>query len=131
MLWKIYFGFLALLNVGGWVTLAIMGADATYPWADYILTGSNSLQVAGLFGFAFKQPILSFRFWRAVFPIFVLSLAATVIVIAIRFRLARDGQIASAIALASPIVLLIYLPAVVANYRYAFRRPDIWGQATA
>jgi hypothetical protein len=131
MLWKIYFGILALLNVGGWVTLPILGADATYPWADYVMTAVNSVQVVGLFGFAFRRPILTARFWRVVFPIFVLNLVATVVVIAVRFRLARDGQIAAAVALASPIVLLIYLPAVIANYRYAFRRHDIWKQATA
>jgi hypothetical protein len=131
MLWKIYFGLLALLNIGGWVTLLILGPDTPYPWADYILTGVNSVQVVGLFGFAFKRPILALRFWRVVFPIFLLNLAATIIMIGIRFSLARDGQISSAIALASPIVLLIYLPAVIANYRYAFRSPDIWKQAPA
>jgi hypothetical protein len=130
MIWKIYFGFLALLNLGGWATLLIMGADTPYSWADYILTGVNSLQVVGLFGFAFKRPILSLQFWRVVFPVLLLNLAATVVMIAVRFSLARNGQIAAAVALASPIVLLLYLPAVIANYRYAFQRPDTWTPAT-
>jgi len=68
---------------------------------------------------------------RGVFPIFLLSLIATIILIAVRFRLARDGQVAAAVALASPTVLPIYLPAVIANYRYAFRSPAIWAKTTA
>jgi hypothetical protein len=107
--------------------LPIGGGHPIYPLADYVVLPVSAIQVIGLYGYAFKKPIWSERFWRLAFPVFALNLLAGLVVSGIRFAATQDVVAGAGIIFVAPIYLALFLPNLLANRWYAFRSPDIWG----
>ena len=131
MAWKIYFWVMNVLVVGTLVMLALPFGDdhAIYPLADYIIVPVSTVQVVGLYGYAFKLPLLSERLWRLTFPVFVLSLLASLIVAGTRFGVEQGVMMPVATIFIAMLALPIFLPMLIANRLYAFRSPMIWRDA--
>ena len=128
MLWKLYFGLMSLLVVGSVTITLIDGPHPIYPVADYVILGLTVAQLIGLYGYAFKRPMLFERFWQSAFPLFMLNLIATLVVGSIRFAAARaDIGVPAATIVAVLFGLPFHLPLLLADRRYAFRSTTtIW-----
>jgi hypothetical protein len=126
IVWKLYFAAMCLAVGSTLLFLPIEGGHELYPLADYILVPVAAAQVVGLYGYAFKQPILSEWLWRRAFPVFALNLFAGAIVGGIRFAATQDVVAGAGIIFAAPIYLVLFLPNLLANRWYAFSSPDIW-----
>jgi hypothetical protein len=127
MLWKLYLGLMGFLVGGSLALLPIQGPHAIYPLADYLILPVSAAQVAGLYGYAFRRPLLSDRFWQLAFPVFVLNLLATLWIGGVRFAAAQDDiGVVAATVFVSLFGLPLFLPLLIANRWYAFRSPSLW-----
>lgn len=129
--WKLYFFALISVIVGGSLVLLVLegSEQAIYPIADYIFSSLGAVQVAGLYGYMSKRPLLSERFWQLAFPAFALNLIAALVVAGVRFAANRadpDVGVAAATIFVSLFALPLFLPLLLANRWYAFRSPAIW-----
>lgn len=104
----------------------VEGPHAIYPVADYVIQGLTVAQLVGLYGYAFRQPILSERVWQIALPVFVLNLIVTLIVASIRFAAAKPdyGMPVATIAVLM-FGLPLHLPLLLADRRYALHS-TIW-----
>jgi hypothetical protein len=126
MLWTLYFWLMAALHLGSWVPLLVGGSHEVYPAADYMLLAIGTAQVAALYGYTFKKPLLSATVWQVLFPVFAIGLVATLFVGGTRFGLAQGVETPAATIFVSLFGLPLFLPMLIANRRYAFRSPDTW-----
>jgi hypothetical protein len=128
MLWKLYFGLISFLVVGSVPLTLIDEPHPIYPVADYVILGLTAAQLIGLYGYAFKRPMLSERFWQLAFPVFTLNLIATLLIAGIRFAEARgDLGLLAATIVTSLFGPPLYFPLLLADRRYAFRSTTtIW-----
>ena len=132
MIWKFYLGLVGLLVVGSLVLLPFEEPHAIYPWAEYIYVPVTAIQAVGLYGYVFRRSLLSARFWQLAFPAFALSLLGALLIGGIRFAVDRgDVGVPAATIFLSMFVLLLFLPLLLANYRYAFRSPTLWSDRPA
>ncbi|MBR0719900.1 hypothetical protein [Bradyrhizobium liaoningense] len=121
MLWKLYFGILSLFVVPSICVTVVQGPHAIYPVADYLIQGLTVAQLVGLYGYAFRQPLLSQRAWQIAFPVFVLNFISTLVIASIRFAAAKPDYGMTAAATAILIFgLPFFLPLLLADRRYAF-----------
>ena len=114
--WKAYALFLGVLTL---VNYGYCGATDYQPVlvVDVALT---VLGLSGVFGFAYRRPLLNRRFWVAwavVMPLWDLL---------VNLRLYPANPPDAAAALSS---MTLLLPAYVALWRYAHGSPDIWEPA--
>lgn len=127
MLWKLYLGLVCLLVMASVSTLLIEGPHPIYAIADYIIMSLTIAQIVGLYGYAFRRPMLSERFWQLAFPVFVLNLLASLLVGGVRYAATQsDIGVPAATIVISLFALPLFLPLLLADRRYAFRSPTIW-----
>ena len=127
MLWKLYLGLVAFLVGGSLVALVADGGHPIHPWMDYIAIPLSAVQVVGLYGYAFRRPIISERFWRLAVPVFVLNLVGSIVIGGVRFAATRgDIGVPAATILTSLVALPLFLPLLIGNRKYAFHSPAIW-----
>jgi hypothetical protein len=131
ILWKLYLGLMGLSIVGSVGITLVNGPHPVYPVADYPILALSLLQLVGLYGYAFKRPILSERFWRLVYPVLVLNLIATLVIGGVRFAADRGHVgvpgVAAATLFTSLFGIPFFLPLLLADRRYAFRSTSaIW-----
>jgi len=127
MLWKLYFGLMACLVGFGLVGSAIEEeGHAIYPLMDYIALPVTAVQTVGLYGYAFRRPLLSERFWQLAVPVFALNLIASIVIGGVRVAADRDVSVIGAMIVTSLFALPLFLPLLWANRRYAFASPAIW-----
>jgi hypothetical protein len=131
MIWKIYFWILIVVSILGALGVAaeVLGLaepHPIYPRADYPIWLVNCVQIVGLYGYSYRRPVLSERFWQFAFAVFGLNFIATIWIATVRFAAAADVHIVSALVPILLFGLMIGLPNLVANRRYAFRSPGIW-----
>ena len=131
ILWKIYFWLLVLTIVATLVFEFTILKDV--PWSIYswIIYLSTPVGVIGLFGFAYRKPILSKRFWSiasvlAIFgqygPTLLHGLLAEGLMVDVR----NTGD-----AVMVAVTVLIFLPHVYALLAYGYRSDGIWRHGRA
>ena len=132
MLWKLYFGLMSLLVGGSSLVLATGGPHAIYPLADYIILTLSAFQVAGLYGYAFKRPLLTERFWQLALRVFTVNFFATLLIGGARFAVNQgDVGLPAATIFVSLFGIPLFLPLLIADRRYAYRSPEIWKDRSA
>jgi hypothetical protein len=124
MLWKLYFGVMALLIVFGFLGMLFGKPQEVYPIADKIVLSVWMVQLVGLFGYVFRKPLLTVAIWRRLFPVFVLTLVAAVILSVYRLSLLEPISIVSGFVVMVICFALPLFPLLLANYRYAYRSAD-------
>ena len=128
MLWKLYLGFVGFL-VGSSLLLLTIPQDPRpiYPWAEYIFVPISAVQVVGLFGYVYRRSLLGTRFWQIAFPVFLSNLIVALLVGGARFDADQGGvSVPAATVFMAILMLPLFLPLLIANYRYAFRSPALW-----
>ena len=129
MLWKVYSWALGLVT-GITLLQAVLGkTHITYEAIDYILIPITALQVVGLFGYAFRKPLLTSAIWRGLFWVFIIAFVASLITGGERFSAAQDVAFISGLISVSLPAFLLFGPLLLANYRYAFGCEDIWSSS--
>jgi len=126
MLWKIYFGVMALLIVFGFLGMLFGKPQEVYPMADKIVLSVWMVQLVGLFGYVFRKPLLTVAVWRGLFPAFVLTFVAAVLFSVYRLSLIEPISIVSGFIVMVICFALPFFPLLLANHRYAFRSQGIW-----
>jgi len=127
MLWKLYLGVVGFLVVSSLPILFFGEPHAIYAWAEYIFVPVSAVQVVGLYGYIFRRSLLSDRFWRLAFPAFAMNLIVALLVGGTRLAADRgDVGVPAATIFLAMFMMPLLLPLLFANYRYAFRSPELW-----
>src|SRR5262249_16170267 len=122
---------MALFVVGCFIGMLFGKPQEVYPMADKIGLSVWLVQLIGLFGYAFRKPLLTVAIWRALFPVFVFTFVAGIVFSTYRLTLIEHIRVASGAIILLMITIAIFylplcLPLLIANYRYAFRSQNIW-----
>jgi hypothetical protein len=119
--WKIYFVVMALLCVGGLKDLAHPASMTIVAWLNWPVSLASLL---GLYGYAFRQDMLTPAVWRVVAGASIVMLFADFgqMWVTKSHEQIPGGPIAVVIAVV--VVLLITVPNIYALFRYADRLAD-------
>jgi hypothetical protein len=117
--WKVYAYFLVALQLSGlYYGLAEMDAIRAL---DYSVT---VVGVVGLFGFAYRRPILERWFWRpwsVAMPLWDIAMGAWVYP-------SQHPQFARETTTAYFVLMLLFVPEYLALIRYAYFSPEVWSK---
>jgi hypothetical protein len=115
--WKIYFFILVGLLTAMYVLTFSTCAAAVYHYADILIT---LVTLIGIYGYAFRKPLVSRNFWKLWFGFFLLWDFLFNFVLPGWYW----GELFDRLVLVAFLAMLI--PAYLALYLYSFRSDTLW-----
>lgn len=108
---KLYCLFMAILSISSFVSTGLSTV------MDYVILAETTLEMIGLFGYAFSRPSFNERFWKVLFPMFVVFDVFTAF---------YQSQSLKVTLLSLLFEVVLGWPMYVSLFRYGYRSIGLW-----